>query len=320
MPLNTNIKTINTNRQMPLSHKRTLREVVTAIDSDISTAVDAVTPLTGTGQGNGNVIEKTLKGLGGGDFTTFAEFMEWLSTNTFDNAEVRLLVTNDMEHPCVPVVGDDESYWNIPAGRGISKLYIGWDGDDKVTFLCDINDYDGLFRIGAGAPPVYLERLQFMNVNSGDGVCFNVGAGGYLRAERVECRDFYSAVTVRKGAADIYNCYFYSSSGGYSGAGYIEAYGGEIRMWGGSASYIEDETLGNAWAISAYQGALITITDSFTIKDCAEAFHCESGGRILYTDGMDFDNNTADYNITLNEIQYDGSYISNGTSALSFKA
>jgi hypothetical protein len=58
----------------------------------------------------------------------------------------------------------------------------------------------------------------------------------------------------------------------------------------------------------------LTISNAFNGIEVSASSHVSLEGTTTMT------GNTTDYNVVVNEIQYDGSYIANGTSAMSFKA
>lgn len=91
-------------------------------------------------------------------------------------------------------------------------------------------------------------------------------------------------------------------------------YGSEIVLDGVAVS-------GGRFTIYATRGGKLTTLTSLTVSDADNTGIWASRNTPVFLEGtITFTNNTADTNIPLNEIQYDGSFICNGTAALSFKA
>lgn len=260
--------------------------------------------ITGTGQGaspSGNQVTKTLS-ASGGDFTTFAQVMDYLANNQFNNVEMLINVsagTYDI---------DPDSWYVLSHNNGIS--WIKFQGANKSTciFNCKAVPEQTFFVYGA---KVYFVGLTFQS-EAADGAYLLEAYQSYVYLADCNFVDFYG-LSARHSFLRAYQCSFTSPN--YEGSGFLEFLEGSNGEIEGCT--IDDESQ-NAWGVSAYNGSRVRLMGTNTIRDCDEAIHVEGGGQVFVDGTLTLTNNSTDYNITANQIQYDGGLISTGAAALSF--
>lgn len=250
------------------------------------------TPISGT-------VTKSLASSGG-DFATFQEFYDWLTSNIFASAEVTLnIAAETFNIPDVEYVFDSQ---------GISKLTFKGANQANSKFNCLREDIPFIFRNGhirfdtmtfVAATAGYTYELQFDNC--------------YVVFNDVTMTDFYQMVW-GNGSDFVFIDSTFTEGGDYGGYLIALNYCSSARFYNTSVT----GTAGSGRLVTLREQSKASLNSGSALNTSAEGIHVEEGSQAV--DESTHTSVTAAANITVNEIQYDGRYVSNNTGALSFKA
>jgi hypothetical protein len=248
----------------------------------------------------GNII-RSIDGGGGGDFTTLTAFFDWLDANTFDGADIVLNVS-----PGTYTLTDVTR--TVTAAQGINSLKIA--GTAKATCIISRTGAAGVTFKGTS---IEMEQLTFNTVSP-------AGGSGALIVAYDGCKVNHCIFNNFRVAIDLYgyeyntitNCDFLDVTLNDS-----EYYINLFWAYAGISNCTFTTSGPWTWAISVYDGSVVSVYNT-SISDSDYAIYVTNQSRVK-VGSMTLSGNTADYNIPLREIQYDGSYITDGAGPMSFK-
>jgi len=253
--------------------------------------------ILGSGITTGNTITKTLDDSGGADFSTWVAMLEWLQNNSFNNANIVINVAaGTYTHPDIGFVALH--------GVGIASLTIVGASAATVTLNCEA-EYVFYELIGTA---LRLEKMTIVSKHDDD-----AGGGTFITgyASRVSCisctfKEWYEILSLSAGW-----CYVLNST--INNTVYSAGYGIDLY---GCHGWIQSLTVTDAnegYPIYVTDGGHLQVSGTITINNADNAFYAENGGRILLKSAPTITNSgSGGYNIPLNTIMGDGSYISNG--------
>lgn len=227
----------------------------------------------------------------GKDFESFHKAMTWACQQvTLNHGQIKLVLDAGTHYVGEPEDFNEDTWCFYTIANNIFIEGAG----KATTFITlpstdDGNNYPGIFWIGGGR-----FRIQ--------GVTIDGTYGGYPYAKGVDAGFVYRADCA------IISCNFSDLDAAFVG--------GQITY--NDSCVIDDCALG---VFISGNGIDITL-NATTISNCDEAIGYFNSGRNghISTKNTIFTTNTSDYPFTLNEIQYDGSFISNAAAALTLKA
>lgn len=263
-------------------------------------AVPSTPPLTGA-------ITKTLAPTGG-DFATIVEFNAWLHANAFMGADITLNVSAGTYS-----MGDDGDVGiRLARGMGINSLTIA--GASEATTIFEHDASDDYAWIETTGVDLFVDDCTLKLV-TGDPYLVEVYNNAKFFPNQVTTVDASWPFYLENGA-NIRTNYvtFNAPSGGFEAdASMIDAH---------QASYVHLRRVTvNGDTLGAGNGANVCLIGSFsccyvdisnTINDIDLMAYVENGGRVSIGSAPTLNNVTSLANVTVNEIQGDGSYVTNG--------
>jgi hypothetical protein len=242
----------------------------------------------------------------GGDFSTLTEFFDWLDVSHFENADVRLDVS-----PGTYTYSPQQRV--ISSAQGINNLYIIGTNESTCIFNVDMTGFNYQAMLTLLNARVNFTQLTINSTGTGNPALFEV-ENSSLALQLVTMNDFEFAVKAVHSYINTYQSTFNGITGGPL-LGQLLANSCKIE--------IQDTTFDN---ISTAQGNAISLfgttawMPNLTISNAFNGIEVSASSHVSLEGTTTMTGNTTDYNVVVNEIQYDGSYIANGTSAMSFKA
>lgn len=241
------------------------------------------------------ITTTVTKTVGAGkDFETFHEAMVWACNTTIAGAGNIDLLLDDGTH-VIPMDALDEYWWAFYTFRN-NNIGITGASHNKANCIITLEGVDdgdrepGIFQL-LGTAHLWLAYITL-----------DVGAGGYPYPESVGVAWCSEASKVSIVHADI-----------VCGS---PIWVGDIAIALVGSSILTGSQIG----LETILGGTIHISGPTELKNFATGIKATLGGRVRQSAGVvTFTNCITDTNIPLNQIQYDGSYISNGAAALSFK-
>lgn len=231
----------------------------------------------------------------GTDFDTFAEAMAWaIKMPTIAGATIIINLpagTHLMPEP------SELNTWDWTYFAVSNRLQIkGASMATTIITMPDTDDgdnYPSLFAISTGGF-VYLTE-----------VTIDPAAGSYPYPENIDCGWPYAAGRVFLYNVTIQNCASAFSASDLGSVAY-------------TACVIDSQVKG----LNIYGSGITTMAGS-TISNCTTGITIQSGVNlmsIVSLKNQTFTSNTTDTSVPINEIQYNGGYISDGSAAMTLKA
>lgn len=245
------------------------------------------------GSGQEVITESTTKTVGEGkDFETLHLAFRWIENITQPGGFV-ILSIDDGVHVLGGEGEFDEDWWTYYAFNE-KHLYIESASGNKDNCIITLNSYDDDDNYPAIIQSQYCD-IYFKNVT------IDIAAAGYPYPINVDF-GYFTMTTMQLIDVDFKNCAgIYTQNQSYILGMRLTIDGCDKGIWNTNSTF--------------------DLRSGITIQNCNEGIYVYRSGKCIADSGnITFTNNTADTNIPLNEIQYDGSYISDGTGALSFKA
>ena len=241
------------------------------------------------------ITETVTKTVGAGkDFETLHEALKWLETIRTIGPGYVYLSLDDGTHTLGGSGTFNEDEWSYYVLKGI-QAGIGGASGDKTKVTITLDAYDD----GDNWPSMFALYSCHMFIQD---VTIDTALGGYPYAGNVDIIMAYTQSSVQCSRADLKN-----------GLESVIPYSGSIANYYQCVVDNFDSGL-YTW------GGRVKATQT-TISNCDTALYVSTKEPSIITmDNCTLTANTADSNVPLHEIQYSGSYITNLTSALSFKA
>ena len=242
----------------------------------------------------GGTLTKTLNAAGAGDFTTMAELVTWLDSLHAVGATVDITV----------IAGTYSYDQTISVGTKYAELYIHTQNSND----CTVNTVaDPLFEVTNSSL-----RLQNMIFHDTD----------YQDDELIKCYAGSSFSLINCTTSGFTRVAYAAASRMYITGGTHDDNNDCFEYDQGSSGDVRNVTISNAagFGISVNSGAQVYARTNNTITNSGTAFEIFTlGSGIILVSTPTLSGNSTDYNIPLNEIQYYGGYIADGTGPLSFK-
>lgn len=242
------------------------------------------------------VVTKTVGSTVGNDFPLFHDAMTWACKQvTKGRGKVRLLL-DDGTH----ILGEPDEFDQNEWLYYSVTSHIGIEGASGDKTLCTIT----MSPTDDGDQWPTVVGINSGGFLSASYVTFDMGAGLYPYPENVSLGYANEACT-------MYSCTFEDMA---------------VTFWGNNGNVTINTCLINN-CVTGVQGHAVgmnCLIATTTISNCTTGISISPGNwssnNVIRLKAVTFTTNTANTDVTINEIQYDGSVIVNGTSALSFKA
>ncbi len=248
-------------------------------------------------------VAKTLGG--GGDFATIDALFDWIADTPMSGVRLTVGVA-------AGTYAWDEQYV-IGAGSGLDLLFFEGAATAATTiFQCSVEVADAEFGCIISGAHVHFEDIKLKNVvTGGSGQCAFafVHEGGFLSLYQSIAEDFFEI-------AECQHASFELASSQVVCTNYVTA-GWPVWAFDGSFVRISASSV-TGTAAKQYYGTYIDrlskceIVGACSFVNLAGAVEIYEGGQILITGSLTLTTNTSNYNVTLNEVQGDGGFISNG--------
>lgn len=232
----------------------------------------------------------------GKDFATLRLALDWLDTVSATGKGSVIFTLDDGTHSMGEPSDFDDWNWtyaniNVPT----SFQAAGGVAANCIVTLPSTDDGDNY--------PPYFSITTFCNFSD---MSFSSGAGSYPYPSHASF-----CYVIGGGQIQMNNCVVEDFDDGvYINGG---AYGAVVE-YSGKGFTIDNCVRG----VACFNGAFVHIDSGVVISNCTTGIACSLGGRVYSKATMT--TNTADQTGTINVIEYDGSHVTNGTSAMSFKA
>ena len=241
--------------------------------------------------------------LGVGASTTWLtvdEMMAYIHNNTFNNVTLFVNVypgTYDVE----PIASGTE-YWKFTNSTGINEFRF--DATQANTCIFDIKDYYAWQVIGAS---VTFNNCEFVST-VGDGGYPFVVFNGSLSVSGATIENFANFIDASNSYIELLTCEFQNTAADGWTTIFLRngSYGSILEC-----DFLDDDAVSTAVYLYAGSRALI---EGGSFEGCAEGIFVEENSQV-YLQAVDvptFTSNTSDYNLPLNQMQGDGSFISDG--------
>lgn len=295
---------INRNTSLTIAQKKTHKDVALLLIQDYTDLVGAEF-LTG-------VITKTLASTGG-DFASLDDISDYIAANKFYQADLTIYVADE-----VITCAQDETF-EFYLTPGQAKLtFVGLGSSSALVASTSESSMDFLYFEGA---QVSIQGLTLVrDVGSEDEFTFIRVDGGSITLGSITAEDqhtflyAYNGAEVNMGVVDITTTTTHT--------GTVIDFNNNVRATLGDIKIHGPTEPTNTTGLSAVDKCAVMIVSpvASAIDHCTYGLSVSVDGHIVDVDGINFSANINDYNTTVNEIGYDGSYISNNSAALSFKA
>lgn len=241
------------------------------------------------------ITEPTTKTVGvGKDFETLHEALRWAEMLAFSHEGTLILSLDDGTH----VLGGDgelqdwEWAYYVFTNAKIRLLSASSNKANCIITQDPFDDGDNWAAMFCG----YTTVLTF------DSVTVDFAIGGYPYSEHTDLHWCYSSSTTTIQSSTIKNV-------GYG-----------LLSYSSSSAQTTNTVFDNCEVGLSNYGGFLSASNAIISNNNMGVEASLSAGNYTTLNNPTFTSNTTDTNIPLNEIQYNGSYISDGTGALSFKA
>lgn len=251
-----------------------------------------------TGDTDFPTSQTTEKTIGAGkDFETLREALNWQNTLVQGQVGYIIFTLDDGVHYIGELTDFNDWAWTYHQIR-MDTTFKSASGDKSLCTIVPPADDDG-----DNYPPLFSVSACFVNFTD---ITLSASVGGSTGANKVSCVYVNNGAGCQFNNCDLYDfddaIYAFSNSHvnliEYSSKGFIvDGCTRAVVVVGGSTTFIDSAVVLSNNALGIYT---------------QDAGACVSKGTMT--------TNTQDYTGTINEIQYDGSYVTNGTSAMSFKS
>jgi len=227
----------------------------------------------------------------GQDFELFHDAMLWATRQTtLDKGVITLSLSDGIHYVGGPDMFNQHSwaYYKID-----HQIIVRGSAKENCTITMPPDDDGDMY------PTVFMTSGGYFILRD---ITVDTALGGYPYAGNVSVA--YSSNCYTK----VERCVFKNTD-----MGFYTGYGG--------TGVVKDSILDNcAMGVeTAGTNTSIHVRDT-TIQNCAVGVNNSGAGSMIKLQNVTFINNTSDTSMPVNEIQYNGGYITNSTGALSFKA
>lgn len=239
----------------------------------------------------------------GQDHTTFQDFAAWVEANTFYNAKIKATVVAGNY-----TVNESLFDWELPS-MGIAEMFIEGIGNGHNECIITTGDNNVMTFRGGRA---LVHKLRF------------ISSGNYSNCLRfydssVDCLLIYGVeqaygIYAQRCSIEITNCNYSDSTGE---GGYI-IYLRNCCI--GSVDVVIDGVSQDPTGIRVSDGVMLRKVAG-SITNCGTAIRLTNElNQVVLASSLTLTGNSSDFNIPINEIQYNGSYITWDNAPLTLKA